>query len=194
MRYLLLFLLLAVQGSVFGYSSNNRAENHAQKVLTSQKSDLNACSYHIFRYYDSSAGTYISQDPIGLDGNNPNFYAYTYDSNCDVDIFGLNAAPETAAAWEHRFNNLPPNEKFNAAQGKLHKVANRNGWTQNSQLTRTNKRVVYQGPDKRLYAFDTQHGRFEYLDKKGTHLGEFDIDGNQTKPPDTSGKHNIKCG
>ena len=32
---------------------------------------------------------YVSQDPIGLAGNNPNFYAYTYDSNSWVDPFGL---------------------------------------------------------------------------------------------------------
>ena len=32
---------------------------------------------------------YISQDPIGLGGNNPNFYAYTRDSNTWVDILGL---------------------------------------------------------------------------------------------------------
>ena len=32
---------------------------------------------------------YISQDPIGLAGNNPNFYAYVFDSNIQVDVFGL---------------------------------------------------------------------------------------------------------
>ncbi|MCO6565730.1 MAG: AHH domain-containing protein [Apibacter sp.] len=45
--------------------------------------------YNRFRYYDSNTGTYISQDPIGLAGNNPNFYAYVHDSNAWVDPFGL---------------------------------------------------------------------------------------------------------
>jgi hypothetical protein len=45
--------------------------------------------YNRFRYYDSNTGSYISQDPIGLAGNNPNFYAYTFDSNTEVDPFGL---------------------------------------------------------------------------------------------------------
>jgi RHS repeat-associated protein len=45
--------------------------------------------YNRFRYYDSNTGTYISQDPIRLAGNNPNFYAYTFDSNSEVDPFGL---------------------------------------------------------------------------------------------------------
>ncbi|MFL0183214.1 RHS repeat-associated core domain-containing protein [Tenacibaculum maritimum] len=29
--------------------------------------------YNRFRYYSPDTGTYISQDPIGLRGNNPNF-------------------------------------------------------------------------------------------------------------------------
>ncbi|MBC9130861.1 hypothetical protein FcAc13_06005 [Frischella sp. Ac13] len=45
--------------------------------------------YNRFRYYDNNTGTYISQDPIGLAGNNPNFYAYVSDSNTMVDPFGL---------------------------------------------------------------------------------------------------------
>lgn len=42
-----------------------------------------------FRVYDSNTGLYISQDPIRLLGNNPNQYAYTHNSNFEVDLFGL---------------------------------------------------------------------------------------------------------
>ncbi|MWP50413.1 MULTISPECIES: RHS repeat-associated core domain-containing protein [unclassified Gilliamella] len=45
--------------------------------------------YNRFRYYNPETGLYISQDPIKLAGNNPNFYAYTFDSNTMVDVFGL---------------------------------------------------------------------------------------------------------
>ncbi|MBF7093090.1 type IV secretion protein Rhs [Flavobacterium sp. ALJ2] len=45
--------------------------------------------YNRFRYYNPETGVYISQDPIGLAGNNPNFYAYVHDSNRMVDPFGL---------------------------------------------------------------------------------------------------------
>jgi RHS repeat-associated protein len=51
--------------------------------------ELEGLYYNRFRYYDSNTGGYISQDPIRLEGNNPNFYAYTRDSNRIVDIFGL---------------------------------------------------------------------------------------------------------
>ena len=46
--------------------------------------------YNRFRYYSAEEGMYLSQDPIGLLGNNPNFYAYTYDSNICIDLLGLN--------------------------------------------------------------------------------------------------------
>lgn len=38
-------------------------------------------------------GAYISKDPIGIEGNNPNLYAYVHDSNTMVDPFGLNECP-----------------------------------------------------------------------------------------------------
>ncbi|MEN7550091.1 RHS repeat-associated core domain-containing protein [Rapidithrix thailandica] len=47
--------------------------------------------YNRFRYYSPESGTYISQDPIGLAGNNPNIYAYVHDSNAWVDVFGLSS-------------------------------------------------------------------------------------------------------
>ncbi len=46
-------------------------------------------AYNRFRYYSPDTGMYISQDPIGLNGNNANFYAYTKDSNIWIDLFGL---------------------------------------------------------------------------------------------------------
>lgn len=45
--------------------------------------------YNRFRYYSPETGTYISQDPIGLAGNNPNIYAYVSDTNGWVDSLGL---------------------------------------------------------------------------------------------------------
>ena len=45
--------------------------------------------YNRFRYYDPEAGVYISQDPIGLAGDNPNIYAYVKDTNIWIDPWGL---------------------------------------------------------------------------------------------------------
>ena len=49
--------------------------------------------YNRFRYYDPKTGAYISQDPIGLGGNNPTLYGYVTDTNIWVDLFGLIPAP-----------------------------------------------------------------------------------------------------
>ena len=51
--------------------------------------ELDGLYQNRFRVYDSNTGIYLSQDPIGLDGNNPNLYAYVYDSNIWVDVYGL---------------------------------------------------------------------------------------------------------
>ena len=46
-------------------------------------------AYNRYRYYSPETGAYISQDPIRLNGNNPTLYAYVFDSNIQVDVFGL---------------------------------------------------------------------------------------------------------
>lgn len=52
--------------------------------------ETNLC-YNRFRYYSPETGTYLSQDPIGLAGNNPTLYAYVTDPNSWLDPFGLRA-------------------------------------------------------------------------------------------------------
>ena len=53
-------------------------------------------AYNRFRYYSPESGTYISQDPIRLARNNPNFYGYTFDCNTEVDVWGLNCSSDAA--------------------------------------------------------------------------------------------------
>ncbi|MEN7547394.1 RHS repeat-associated core domain-containing protein [Rapidithrix thailandica] len=57
--------------------------------------------YNRFRYYSPESGTYISQDPIRLKGNNPNIYAYVSDSNVWVDVFGLSETFFRTISREH---------------------------------------------------------------------------------------------
>ena len=45
--------------------------------------------YNRFRYYSPEEGSYISRDPIGLQGRNPNEYGYVKDVNRWLDRFGL---------------------------------------------------------------------------------------------------------
>lgn len=50
--------------------------------------------YNRFRYYSTETGNYISQDPIGLLGNNPTMYAYVKDVNNWIDAWGLIVEPQ----------------------------------------------------------------------------------------------------
>ena len=67
-------------------------------------------AYNRFRYYSPDSGTYISQDPIGLAGNNPNFYAYTFDCNTEVDVWGLD------------IHHIIPNEIYKEFRSDLKKI------------------------------------------------------------------------
>lgn len=51
--------------------------------------ELEGLYYNRFRYYDCYTGNYISQDPIGIDGINPTPYGYVFDSNTEIDPYGL---------------------------------------------------------------------------------------------------------
>ncbi|CAA0262352.1 Rhs-family protein (fragment) [Tenacibaculum maritimum] len=74
--------------------TNLKAYNNTPFRYQGQYEDVETgLYYNRFRYYSPDTGTYISKDPIGLRGNNPNFYAYVKDSNFQVDIFGLAGTP-----------------------------------------------------------------------------------------------------
>src|SRR5699024_1500816 len=45
--------------------------------------------YNRHRYYDPKLGSYINQDPIGLNSGEPNFYAYPKNPVQGVDPLGL---------------------------------------------------------------------------------------------------------
>ncbi|PEP11736.1 hemolysin BL-binding protein (plasmid) [Bacillus sp. BS98] len=99
------------------------------------------------------------------------------------------------AAFDKKIAKMNINEK--AAEIKIASkgIAEQNGWKKDSKLSRVNKRDVYvDSKSKNLYALDTQHGRFEVLNKKGKHQGEVDFNLNSTKPADKSGGHDLKMG
>lgn len=50
--------------------------------------------YNRFRYYSPDTGTYVSQDPLGLEGGMPNMYSYVHDLNSWIDPFGLLPIPK----------------------------------------------------------------------------------------------------
>ena len=68
-------------------------------------------AYNRFSYYSPETGAYISQDPIGLAGGNPNIYAYVKDSYWRIDIFGLTTCEEEIRALP-RLENMTRDQIF----------------------------------------------------------------------------------
>ena len=93
-----------------------KRKNDVRKTLTCGKCGFGVRSYSLFRYqgqyedeetglyynrfrfYDANTGNYLSQDPIGLAGNNPILYSYVSDTNIWIDVFGLDVYVLTATS------------------------------------------------------------------------------------------------
>ncbi|WP_422091459.1 RHS repeat-associated core domain-containing protein [Tenacibaculum ovolyticum] len=73
------------------YGNVRKGDNHFIPFLYQGQyyDEETGLAYNRFRYYNPETGGYISQDPIGLLGNNPNLYAYSEDINKITDPFGL---------------------------------------------------------------------------------------------------------
>jgi RHS repeat-associated protein len=64
--------------------------------------------YNRSRYYDPVSGQYTQQDPIGLAGGNPTFYAYVSDTNFWIDPLGLSS----------QLHHTIPRQIYNPRSGK----------------------------------------------------------------------------
>ncbi|EPD98962.1 hypothetical protein HMPREF1528_01814 [Capnocytophaga sp. oral taxon 336 str. F0502] len=86
-------LVWSADYDIYGRLKNVKGERTFipfRQVGQIEDSELEGLYYNRYRWYNSETGCYISQDPIGLAGNNPTLYAYVHDSNSWVDVFGLN--------------------------------------------------------------------------------------------------------
>ena len=85
-------LLWSTEYDIFGKLNNLKGEKSFipfRQLGQYEDEELEGLYYNRFRYYDSEQGNYISKDPIGLLGENPTEYGYSFDANKEVDVFGL---------------------------------------------------------------------------------------------------------
>ena len=101
-----------IYGRIREDTFNNKPFIPFRQLGQYEDKELDGLYYNRFRYYDSNTGTYISQDPIKLEGNNPNFYAYVSDSNTMVDVFGL------MNVWDIQFSQSSISDVFNEGPWK----------------------------------------------------------------------------
>jgi len=108
-------------------------------------------------------------------------------------IIAATVGASNVAEFEKNISTMPPGERVATVKGEAAKVADRNGWVKDRTYSKMNDREVYRDPKTGdLYSVDTQHGRFEKCTSKGKHQGEVNFDLKQTKPADSSGKHNLR--
>ena len=115
-------------------------------------------AYNRFRYYSPETGAYISQDPIGLEGNNPNIYAYVEDSNCWVDIFGL-------ACIKNKQEGLRREDTLRRILEEIH--GKDRVLTERTLLDANGNKVTHRGTGRRI--------DFIILDDKGNAIKSYEV-------------------
>ncbi|MFD3196941.1 T7SS effector LXG polymorphic toxin [Bacillus sp. LR_5] len=104
-----------------------------------------------------------------------------------------NSSTFDVTSFEKKMYSMNINEKIAFIRETAAPIAKQNGWKKDSKLSTINKRdVYYDSKSKTYYALDTQHGRFEILNKRGKHQGEVDFNLNPTKEADKSGGHDLR--
>ena len=197
------------QNAAFGKSIVQEGNGTRLQYSSQIWDELSGLYYLRTRYYNSVTGHFTQEDVIYDDGLN--LYAYcnsnpviycdpsglaksssSTSNNCDLKT-GDGTSLESTADFEKRISKLSPQERVAAVKERASQIAKERGLVKDSRLSRMNGRDIYVNPKTGNYfSVDTQHGRFEHLNKKGIHLGEVDFDFNSTKPADKSGGHNIK--
>lgn len=100
---------------------------------------------------------------------------------------------KNAAEFEKDISQLPTNERVARVREHADRIAEENGWTKDNRVSKLNNRTIYKDKEGNYYSVDTQHGRFEFLNKRGQHQGEVDMDlNNIPNSKDLSGQHNIE--
>jgi RHS repeat-associated protein len=85
--------------SVSGQGSSNMFQ------YTGRENDGNGLYYYRARYYSAPLGRFISEDPLGFDGDDVNFYAYDGNDPIDfVDPFGLKLIPKPGPGQQGQAN------------------------------------------------------------------------------------------
>ena len=91
-------LVWSADYDIYGRPKNVKGERTFipfRQVGQIEDSELEGLYYNRYRWYNSETGCYISQDPIGLAGNNPTLYGYVKNPNAWVDVFGLDCSHES---------------------------------------------------------------------------------------------------
>ena len=116
--------------------------------------------YNRFRYYDPNAGSYISQDPIGLKGGNPTLYGYVGNTNNWYDIWGLRP-------FGHAVGDIGENAVINDLKKNGYEIIDVKYGSNN-------------GID--VLAKNPKTGKYDAFEVKSSTVGNFNLSDAQMKP------------
>lgn len=74
----------------------------------------------------------------------------------------------------------------------VEQVASSRSWTRAKNIEKLNPQKTIYTDGTSFYSLNTQHDRFEKLNKKGKHMGEADMCLNEKGKLDSSGEHDIR--
>ncbi len=185
--------IMAIQDSIYG------VESWTSKILGPLKNIYGQCASIIIGT-DSDFGTIDSTTKFidllpelntlisELEGGGPQVINQ---KNWEIDFEGKPRL--TAAEFEKSISKLPAFERVAIVKNKAKEVAQKNGWIKDNKLSKRNNRLIFKDKQGNYFSVDTQHGRFEKLNKKGKHQGEYNIDLELIPDSkDISGGHDIK--
>jgi hypothetical protein len=113
---------------------------------------------------------------------------WAHNAKCSISISTTGAAKK----FEELISKMGPSERVGIVRVQLAEIADARGFKKRRDLTAKNSRDVYQDIDGNFFAVDSQHGRFEKTNKRGKHMGEFDIEFNFIENSiDRSGRHDL---
>lgn len=133
------------------------------------------------KHYTASRNAQAWIDPLGLSKCNP----------CGEDKDKLPDGT-TVKDFEASLANLPPGERVAKIKSMSDQLAGSRGWTRARNIERLNPNRTIYTDGTSFYSLDTQHGRFEKLNKKGKHMGEVNMCLNEKGKKYSSGGHDIR--
>jgi RHS repeat-associated protein len=98
----------------------------------------------------------------------------------------------SASYFEWSISKLTAGERVARVVSELRSDAQKHGWTRDSRLSKINGRDIFRDKNGNYWSIDTQHGRWEKLDRRGKHIDEYDRDLNPKDNKDPSGGHDIE--
>lgn len=200
-----------IEGGFFGLYSPDQIENIPKQII--YKKGIYIYVYELVKYTTSFNGMELpASELITLkDGTiiDLNLYHYKIIDSDEPDVtIGIVSLPNNLKVpkvnnveglrgeintFEKEISKMVSNDRVATVKIKAKEIADQYGFVKNSKLSKINGRDIYMDKSTGyLYAVDSQHGRFEVLNRNGKHLVEVNFNFELTKPGDSSGSHNIK--